>query len=150
MIQPKVYNSTGQLKITGVSKSFGAVKALCDVDFTLRPGTVHAVVGENGAGKSTLMKILAGVHRPDAGTIHYGQMQLNLTSPAQAIEAGISMIYQELDLAEHLTVAENVFSVMNQRVNCRCRSVTKSSSEIQKNWHSVTDFVLIRQPGSKT
>ena len=97
------------LRMTGISKRFGPVQALSDVTFHTRPGSVHALVGENGAGKSTLMKILAGVYQPDTGTIEIGGRQHPLANPAQAIEAGVSMIYQELDLAEHLTVAENIF-----------------------------------------
>ncbi len=97
------------LRMTGISKRFGPVQALSDVTFHTRPGSVHALVGENGAGKSTLMKILAGVYQPDTGTIEIGGQQRPLANPAQAIEAGVSMIYQELDLAEHLTVAENIF-----------------------------------------
>jgi ABC-type sugar transport system ATPase subunit len=95
--------------MTGISKRFGSVQALSDVTFTVRAGTVHALVGENGAGKSTLMKILAGVYQPDAGEIEiHGRRQV-FANPARAIEAGVSMIYQELDLAEHLTVAENIY-----------------------------------------
>jgi ABC-type sugar transport system ATPase subunit len=93
----------------GISKQFGPVRALSDVSFTVRQGTVHALVGENGAGKSTLMKILAGVYQPEAGTIEINGKVQRLSKPAEALGAGISMIYQELDLAEHLTVAENVF-----------------------------------------
>jgi ABC-type sugar transport system ATPase subunit len=97
------------LRMTNISKRFGPVQALRDVSITVRAGTVHALVGENGAGKSTLMKILAGVYPPDTGAIEmHGQPQ-SFANPAQALEAGISMIYQELDLAEHLTVAENIF-----------------------------------------
>jgi len=97
------------LRMTGISKRFGPVQALCDVTFGARAGSVHALVGENGAGKSTLMKILAGVYQPDAGTIEIYGRSHTLANPAEAIEAGVSMIYQELDLAEHLTVAENIF-----------------------------------------
>jgi len=97
------------LEMRGISKRFGPVQALTDVTFTVRKGTVHALCGENGAGKSTLMKILAGVHRPDAGTIELNGKLLQFSKPFDAIEAGISMIYQELDLAEDLTVAENIF-----------------------------------------
>jgi len=97
------------LRMTGISKHFGPVQALREVSVTVRAGTVHALVGENGAGKSTLMKILAGVYQPDAGTIEIHGHRQSFTNPAQALEAGISMIYQELDLAEHLTVAENIF-----------------------------------------
>ena len=97
------------LSMRGISKKFGPVQALSDVSFTVRRGTVHALVGENGAGKSTLMKILAGVYQPDSGSIEINGKQQILSKPAEALAAGISMIYQELDLAEHLTVAENVF-----------------------------------------
>ena len=93
----------------GISKRFGPVQALSEVDLTVARGRVHALVGENGAGKSTLMKILAGVHKPDSGTIEIAGHSSEFAEPQEAIEAGISMIYQELDLAEHLTVAENVF-----------------------------------------
>jgi ABC-type sugar transport system ATPase subunit len=95
--------------MTGISKRFGPVQALRDVSLTVRAGTVHALVGENGAGKSTLMKILAGVYQPDAGTVEIHGQATTFANPAEAIDAGVSMIYQELDLAEHLTVAENIF-----------------------------------------
>jgi len=97
------------LVMKGISKRFGPVQALSDVSLTVRRGTVHALVGENGAGKSTLMKILAGVYRPDAGTIEIEGLRRSFERPEQALEAGVSMIYQDLDLAQHLTVAENVF-----------------------------------------
>jgi ribose transport system ATP-binding protein len=97
------------LRMSGISKQFGPVRALSDVSFTVRRGTVHALVGENGAGKSTLMKILAGVYQPDTGKIEINGKLQRFSKPAEALAAGISMIYQELDLAEHLTVAENVF-----------------------------------------
>ena len=95
--------------MAGISKRFGPVQALRDVHLAVRRGTVHALVGENGAGKSTLMKILAGVYQPDAGSIEIHGRSATFTNPARAIEAGVSMIYQELDLAEHLTVAENIY-----------------------------------------
>ncbi|MHC4060203.1 MAG: sugar ABC transporter ATP-binding protein [Planctomycetota bacterium] len=97
------------LRMTGISKRFGPVQALSDVSFTVRAGTVHALVGENGAGKSTLMKVLAGVYRPDSGSIEINNGTYTFDKPGQALTVGVSMIYQDLDLAEHLTVAENVF-----------------------------------------
>ena len=97
------------LRMTDISKAFGPVQALADVSFTVGTGSVHALVGENGAGKSTLMKILAGVYQPDTGTIEIAGKVHQFTTPGQALEAGVSMIYQELDLAEHLTVAQNIF-----------------------------------------
>jgi ABC-type sugar transport system ATPase subunit len=97
------------LRMAGISKRFGPVQALRDVSLTVRAGAVHALVGENGAGKSTLMKILAGVYQPDSGAIEIHGRPRTFENPGQAIDAGVSMIYQELDLAEHMTVAENIF-----------------------------------------
>ncbi len=97
------------LVLEGVSKSFGAVAALRDVRLELRGGEAHALVGENGAGKSTLVKILAGAHAPDAGTITLDGEPLRLDGPADARDAGIAVIYQEPTLFPDLTVAENIF-----------------------------------------
>jgi len=93
----------------GISKRFGPVQALAEVSFRVRKGAVHVLCGENGAGKSTLMKILAGVYQPDAGELELLGCSRQFSSPAEALAAGISMIYQELDLVEDLTVAENIF-----------------------------------------
>ncbi|MCC7176281.1 MAG: sugar ABC transporter ATP-binding protein [Bryobacterales bacterium] len=97
------------LEMTGISKSFGGNPVLSDVDFTLYPHEVHALVGENGAGKSTLMKILNGVHPRDAGSIRLAGRELRIASPHDARRAGISMIFQEHTLADHLSVAENIY-----------------------------------------
>jgi ribose transport system ATP-binding protein len=102
-------HSNISLQMTEISKRFGPVQALSDVSFTVRAGTVHSLVGENGAGKSTLMKILSGVYKPDGGSIEIHGKTCTFDKPEQALSAGVSMIYQELDLAEHLTVAENIF-----------------------------------------
>ena len=96
-------------EMVDISKRFGAVCALRDVSFAARPGTVHALCGENGAGKSVLSKILAGVYRPDSGRIEVQGREVAFSSPAEAVRAGISMLYQESDLAPDLTVAENIF-----------------------------------------
>jgi rhamnose transport system ATP-binding protein len=96
------------LAVRSVAKSFGAVAAVKDVSFPLYAGEVHALVGENGAGKSTIVKMLAGVHLPDAGTIELDGRPLELGSPADALAAGIAVIYQEPTLFPDLTVAENV------------------------------------------
>ena len=97
------------LEMTGISKSFGGNLVLSDVDFALYPHEVHALVGENGAGKSTLMKILTGVHSRDRGSIRLAGEELHIGSPHDARRAGISMIFQEHTLADHLTVAENIY-----------------------------------------
>lgn len=97
------------LEVKNVSKSFPGVKALDNVSFELRRGEVHALVGENGAGKSTLMKILSGVYRADEGTIRYKGKEVAFTDVLQARNAGIGIIYQELNLIPHLSVAANIF-----------------------------------------
>ena len=97
------------LEISGIRKEFPGVVALDDVQFRLRPGTVHALMGENGAGKSTLMKIIAGIYTPDRGTIKLRGEEVTLTSPLDALEKGIAMIHQELNLMAYMTVAENIW-----------------------------------------
>ena len=97
------------LALAGVSKSFGAVAALRAVDLRLMAGEAHALVGENGAGKSTLVKILAGLHAPDAGTITLDGQPVSFAGPADARAAGIAVIYQEPTLFPDLSVAENIF-----------------------------------------
>jgi ABC-type sugar transport system ATPase subunit len=97
------------LQLVGVTKRFGGVVAVRDVDFELRPGEVHALVGENGAGKSTLMKIADGLYAPDEGRLEVGGQPAEFSSPRDAEAAGIAMIPQELDLFPELSVAENLF-----------------------------------------
>jgi rhamnose transport system ATP-binding protein len=101
-------DGSARLAVRAVTKSFGAVAAVRDVSFELFPGEVHALVGENGAGKSTVVKMLAGVHRPDTGSIELDGVALELAGPAAALVAGIAVIYQEPTLFPDLSVAENV------------------------------------------
>ncbi len=102
-------STTPLLEVAGVTKTFPGVVALEGVEFSLRSGEVHCLVGENGAGKSTLMKILAGGIRPDAGEIRLGGEPVRLRSPHDAQARGIGMIYQEFNLVPALSVAENIF-----------------------------------------
>jgi ribose transport system ATP-binding protein len=97
------------LRVEGVSKHFSGVQALDGVDFDLRKGEVHALVGENGAGKSTLMKILSGVYRPDAGKLVLRGKAVHFQDAREAAAAGIGIIYQELNLIPHLSVAQNIY-----------------------------------------
>ncbi len=97
------------LEVEGVRKAFPGVVALDDVSLRVRRGTVHALMGENGAGKSTLMKIIAGVYQPDTGTIRLKGNEIRIISPLDALEAGIAMIHQELNLMPYMTVAENIW-----------------------------------------
>ena len=96
------------LRMDGVRKRFGATVALASVDLSVRAGEVHALVGENGAGKSTLMKILSGAHPPDDGRMTLGGEPYRPAHPLEARRSGVSMIYQELSLAPHLSVMENI------------------------------------------
>jgi len=97
------------LEISGISKTYGSVRALEDVSFHVEPGTVHALIGENGAGKSTLGKIIAGVVQPDRGHVSLSGRVMSLRSPRDALVAGIATIEQEISLAPNLTVQDNVF-----------------------------------------
>src|SRR5688572_18341837 len=97
------------LTMADIVKEFPGVRALDGVDLDVRAGEVHALLGQNGAGKSTLIKVLAGAHQPDDGTITWRGEPVRLTHPQAAMRLGIATIYQELDLVDGLTVAENVF-----------------------------------------
>jgi D-xylose transport system ATP-binding protein len=100
---------TSILSLRGMSKTFGAVDALSDVDLDVAAGQVVALVGDNGAGKSTLVKILSGVHRADAGTILFEGEEVHIPTPAAAQQLGIATVYQDLALCENLNVVENLF-----------------------------------------
>ena len=97
------------LRLRGVSKQFGAVTALADIELDVHAGEVVALVGDNGAGKSTLVKVLAGVHQPTSGTIEYCGQQVSLDSPGKALEMGIATVFQDLALCENLDVVANLF-----------------------------------------
>ena len=109
MTEPVITEPVALLQMTGISKSFGGVEALRDVDFTLMPGEIHGLVGENGAGKSTLMKIIAGVHHEFQGSMRLEGQEVRFRSAAAALAAGIGMVHQELSVVPDLSVAENVF-----------------------------------------
>jgi len=103
------------LEMRGISKRFGATVALNNVDFTVRTGEIHALVGENGAGKSTLMKILSGAYRADDGEMYLEGRPFRPRNPMDARKKGVGMIYQELSLAPHLTVEENIMLGMEPK-----------------------------------
>jgi simple sugar transport system ATP-binding protein len=97
------------LELRGISKSFGAIKALTDVDLALEPGEVLGLMGDNGAGKSTLVKIIAGNFPPTSGEMHVDGEAVHFTRPLQARERGIEVVYQDLALCDNLTAAANIF-----------------------------------------
>lgn len=102
-------SDTPVIRVENIGKRFPGVVALDGVSMAIYPGEVHVLIGENGAGKSTLFKIIAGIHRPDQGTVYYKGEKVEFTSPSQAIDAGIAMIHQELSAVKDLTVSENIF-----------------------------------------
>ncbi|MBQ0010887.1 MAG: sugar ABC transporter ATP-binding protein, partial [Ruminococcus sp.] len=97
------------LKMEGIDKRFAGVHALKQVRFDLRRGEVHALMGENGAGKSTLMKVLTGIYTKDEGTVELFGEKVNFTDIRESQKAGISIIHQELNMMNHLTVAQNIY-----------------------------------------
>src|SRR3954470_14029364 len=100
--------SAPALRLSGIRKSFGATRALKGVSLEVAPGEVHALIGENGAGKSTLMKVLSGAHAADEGTMELNGTPYVPVDPNDARMKGVAMIYQELNLALHLTAEENI------------------------------------------
>src|SRR6202047_1390984 len=103
------------LKINGISKHFPGVQALREVTFEVEQESIHAVIGENVAGKSTWMQVIAGVHQPDAGTIEFYGDAVKFTDPSEAQAKGIAIVYQELNLAPNLSIAENIFLGLEPR-----------------------------------
>lgn len=97
------------LSLKGVSKNFGAVSALTDIDLEIYAGEVVALVGDNGAGKSTLVKTLAGVHQPTSGTIEFQGKPVTMSTPSAALDLGIATVFQDLALCENLDVVANIF-----------------------------------------
>jgi D-xylose transport system ATP-binding protein len=97
------------LSLRGVSKHFGAVSALTDIELDVHAGEVVALVGDNGAGKSTLVKVLAGVHEPSTGTITFSGQQVTLPNPGAALDLGIATVFQDLALCENLDVVANIY-----------------------------------------
>lgn len=120
------------LEMRGIEIQFPGVKALDGVDFFLRAGEVHALLGENGAGKSTLIKCLTGVNHKDAGTIIFDGKEITPTSPQNAIDMGIATVFQEINLCPNLTVAENIFV---GRKEFKKKVINPKARELMKRFH---------------
>lgn len=123
------------LSMRGISKTFPGVRALHHVDFTLRKGEIHALMGENGAGKSTLIKVLTGVYQKDSGQITLAgeDGEVHIKSPQDAQNLGISTVYQEITLCPNLTVAENIFIGRGQYQLVHWKAMDKKAGEILAN-----------------
>ncbi|MCG8484221.1 MAG: sugar ABC transporter ATP-binding protein [Clostridia bacterium] len=127
------------LQVKNISKDFPGVKALTDVSADFYPGEVHTLVGENGAGKSTLIKIISGVYTPTNGQIELDGKQVIFENPGEALKAGISVIHQELSIANDLTVAENIFLGAEPRKKNRLLDRNKMNEDAQE----VLDFMQV-------
>jgi D-xylose transport system ATP-binding protein len=112
------------LALEGVSKSFGPVRALDDVDLRLHAGEVVALVGDNGAGKSTLVKAIAGINPPDEGTVTFEGQEVSISGPTDAVDLGIATVYQDLALCDNLDVVENLFLGREQVTAARALNET--------------------------
>jgi D-xylose transport system ATP-binding protein len=108
-------SETPILQLRGISKSFGSVQALADVDFEVRDGEVMALVGDNGAGKSTVTKCVAGIHSPDSGEILFEGKPVHISSPKDAGRLGIEIVYQDLALCDNLDVVQNMYLGREER-----------------------------------
>jgi ribose transport system ATP-binding protein len=123
------------IKLSGVSKVFPGVRALDSIDIEIMPGEVHGLIGENGAGKSTLIKVLTGVHKNDFGTIQIDGKEVTISSPRDAMNFGITAIYQELNIVQQLSVAENVFLGREIKTNGKLlnlKQMREKSAELLK------------------
>jgi simple sugar transport system ATP-binding protein len=137
------------VEVENVTKRYGAVRALTGVTLTFRPG-LSAIVGDNGAGKTTLMQILAGVHSQDQGSIRVGGKECTFRSPAEAREAGIEALYQDLALADTLSISANVF-LGREIVSTRARLVrTLDHKAMARAADEVISSIGIRMPAART
>ena len=125
------------IEVRNITKEFPGVKALNGVSFDIRPGEVHALVGENGAGKSTIIKILMGVYTKTSGEIYLNGEKIDLKSPLHAQALGLGAVYQDVNLAQHLSVAENFF--MGQFIHNKFGVVNhkKMNEETKKTLESI-------------
>jgi len=135
LVSPDDHDVAPIVRMTGIVKRFPGVVANAGVDFEVRAGEIHALLGENGAGKSTLMNILAGLYRPDAGTIALRGRPVTIHSPRDAIQLGIGMVYQHFMLVESLTVAENIILGLPQpRLFLNMSEVARQIAELSRRY----------------
>jgi D-xylose transport system ATP-binding protein len=140
-------SDTPLLELRGVSKHFGAVIALHEVDFTVYPGCVTALVGDNGAGKSTLIKCVAGIYRIDGGEIFFEGQPVHIHGPREAADLGIEVVYQDLALADNLDVVQNMFLGREELEPMRTLDETKMEARAKETLQSlsVTTIRTVRQ-----
>ncbi|MEI6573403.1 MAG: sugar ABC transporter ATP-binding protein [Alphaproteobacteria bacterium] len=135
------------LKIRNVSRSFGAIRALSNVNFDLKRGEIHAIAGENGAGKSTLMNIIDGILQPDSGTIFIDDIPVRITSPARAQELGIGFVHQEIALCPDVSVAENIFMAATNQSHeflMNTKRLNEKAEKILSQLSNIDPKILVR------
>ncbi|MEZ5674724.1 MAG: ATP-binding cassette domain-containing protein [Thalassovita sp.] len=120
------------LEMRKITKLYGKAAAVSEVDFDLHPGEVHAILGENGAGKSTLTKMMAGVVHPTSGQILLNGDEINIRTPAEAVELGIAMVFQETSLVPSMTVAQNLF-LGNEKFFNRIRGTNITAQQFMQS-----------------
>jgi D-xylose transport system ATP-binding protein len=141
-------SDTPLLELRGITKSFGSVQALSDVDFDVRPAEVMALVGDNGAGKSTLIKCVAGTHTPDSGEILFEGQEVHIHGPKDAARLGIEVVYQDLALCDNLDVVQNMYlgrEEHNWFLQLNEPAMEQRTAETLKSL-AVTTIRSIRQP----
>ena len=138
-------NGAPVLALEKVSKSFGAVQALQDVDFEVRPHEVVALVGDNGAGKSTLVKAIAGIHSIDGGRIVFEGQPVKVSTPTDAVDLGIATVYQDLALCDNLDVVENLFLGREERSTGGVAAITRQLDEtsMERQAHELLDNLAV-------
>jgi D-xylose transport system ATP-binding protein len=143
-----VTNGVPTLELRGISKSFGSVQALTDVDFEVRTGEVMALVGDNGAGKSTLIKCVAGIHTADSGEILFDGQPVHIHGPKDAGKLGIEVVYQDLALCDNLDVVQNMY--LGREAHDRFQRLKEPVMEVKTaetmKSLAVTTIKSIRQP----
>ncbi len=138
---------TPMVELRGIDKRFPGVHALRGVSFDLRPGEVHALMGENGAGKSTLMKVLSGIYQPDGGSIHVGGRQVTIDGPQAAQALGIGIIHQELALMNELNVAQNMYIGREPR---RAMGLFTDEAQMRRDAQAIFDRMRVDiDPGAE-
>src|SRR5471032_1404982 len=143
-------SETPLLQLRGITKTFGSVEALTDVDFEVRSGEVMALVGDNGAGKSTLVKCIAGTHTADSGEILFEGEEVQIHGPKDAARLGIEVVYQDLALCDNLDVVQNMFlgrETHDGLYRLKDAPMEQRAAETLKSL-SVTTIGSIRQPVS--
>ena len=134
------------LELRGLSKSFGSNQVLFDVNFSLKPGEVHAIIGENGAGKSTMMNITYGLVRPNSGEIYVDGEKVEIKSPNDAEKYGICFVHQEIALCQEMSIAQNIFMTRVKNMKTLDMNYKAINEEAQRLIDEIVPGFDVSQP----